>query len=763
MARCAVAIFFVFRGQTMQNRHHTTVYKTRRRASIIFIAFSLFLSLLIYNLASLTLSAADEYRERVLEQITCESSISAKRGIIYDRNMTVLATDKTTYRVFTSTKQLQAYKKQSGTDAARAVCDAVCPILNLNSDTLYARLTAKASLDINIKKNIDEEEYQALSRALSAQRLEKCVSVEATNTRYYPEGTRLAHTLGFVGADAQGLYGLEYYYDKTLSGTRGYYLYGKDAGGNPLPDGYTDIVEPKSGSSLVLTVVNELQAKLEGTLEKIRIEQSTTSRAAGICMDIKTGAILAIATSSPFNPNEPMRLDATSQQKLDTSGYAEGSDEYRAYKSELLSIMWSNKAISETYEPGSTFKIITVSSALDAGVAKVSDTFSCHGYLTVGGWHIRCHKARGHGSGFSLAYGLQMSCNPCMMTVAARLGADKFYDYVNAFGYLEKTGVDLPSEASSIFHKPGAIGETELATASFGQRFKVSLIRQLTSICAVANGGVLMKPYIVDSIISDTGEVISKTKPQQVRRVISEGVAKEVSAVLVAGTSGDGGAKNAAVAGYGIAGKTGTSQKFDILDANGASFLRIGSCVAYSVSDSGDGIATIIMTDEPQGQIKYGSVTAAPYVSEFMSYALPYLGYEPSTPVQTAKIPDIRDMTLADAEKTLKSMGITYEIAGSGDRVISQTPAPDEIITLKDARVIINTDEKGAYATVPDLMSMTADEARRLLLEKSLSVRLVGADVSEGANVISQSVTAGAVVPLGTVIEIGILHLDFED
>ena len=740
-----------------------TRYKTRGRIRTVSIGFLLFLSLLVYNLFTLGIVKAEIYREKVNEQITTSTKISARRGIIYDSEGVILASDRTVYRVFTSTKRLKAFMASTGRDAVGVICEAMAPLLSLDKDKLYKRLTSSPSLDITLKRAISEDEYKALLSAVDRLSLQGALAVEATSSRYYPEGTLLAHVLGFVGSDSQGLYGLEYYYDKTLTGEAGYYLYGKDANGNELPSGFTDIVEPKDGNSLVLTVDTRIQSALEGILEKIRIEQMTSSRTAGICMDIKTGKILAMATSSPFNPNSPYELDAVSQGALDASGLTAGTDEYLKKKRELLELSWSNKAISETYEPGSTFKIVTVASALDSGAVSVSDKFSCVGYLAVGGWHIRCHKAKGHGSGFDLAYGLQMSCNPCMMTVASRMGADSFYEYVKRFGYLEKCGIDLPSEAGSIFHDADKIGTTELATASFGQRFKVSLLRQLTSVCAVANGGRLMKPYIVDSIVSPEGNIISKTSPTVIRQVVDESVARTVTDILEAGTSGDGGAKNAAVAGYKIAAKTGTSQKFDVLDENGNSYLRIGSCVGYSVNEDGGGIAVIIMTDEPQGYVKYGSVTAAPYVSELLSFALPYLGYESACQSLETEIPDMRGMSRSDAETLLKSMKLTYEIIGDGEYITRHTPSGYEKINESTARVILYTDESEAFVTVPELLGMEYEGAVKALCEKRLNIGASGAVNPEGCTVISQSVPAGCVVPLGSIIDIEISYLEFED
>ena len=338
-------------------------------------------------------------------------------------------------------------------------------------------------------------------------------------------------------------------------------------------------------------------------------------------MNVKTGAILAMATSSPFDCNAPFALDDLSLAKLDGTGLAKDSEEYAKLKSELLYTMWRNKATSELYEPGSTFKIITAATALDLGVVTPTDTFDCTGALQIGGYSISCHKRGGHGHGFSFAYGLQQSCNPTLMQVGARIGAERFYDYFVKFGYLEKTGIDLPSEVTGLFHKKEAIGTTELATASFGQRFKVSIIGQLTAIAAVANGGELVTPYLVERILDPEGNVVFTHETEVRRQVVSREAAGTVSAILEEGVSGTGGARNAYVKGYKVAAKTGTSQKFDVLDANGNSFLRVGSCVAFAPSDEPE-IAAIIVVDEPQ-TAKYGAIVAAPYISSLLTSVLP--------------------------------------------------------------------------------------------------------------------------------------------
>jgi stage V sporulation protein D (sporulation-specific penicillin-binding protein) len=739
-------------------------YLTRKRIIKILVGLAVFLSFLICNLFSLQIVNYGVYRDKVYDQITTSSSMRAKRGNIYDSNMNLLATDSTVFRIFVSSREIKKKSKKENRDYANIICLGLSDILNVDYAETLKKISNSNVLDITVKKNASEEEYEKIIEFIKREKVEDCVFFEAQVSRYYPEGTLAAHALGFTGSDLQGLYGLEYYYNSLLQGTDGYYLYAKDANGNALPIEYSTYIPSIDGCSLVTTIDSYVQRELESQIEAIRINHSVENRVTGIVMDTKTGAILGMATTTPFDPNSPYTLDFLSQCKLDSSGYEAGSDEYKSYKKELLEQMWANKAVSETYEPGSTFKIVTVSAALDSGSSKVTDSFSCHGYLQVGGWRIKCHKTTGHGSGFSLGYGLQMSCNPTMMTIAERMGAETFYEYVEKFGYFEKTGIDLPSEAATIFHKPENIGTTELATASFGQRFKVSVIRQLTSLAAVANGGELVTPYLVEKIIDSEGNVIQTHETEIRRRVVSSEVANTVAAILEEGVSGDGGAKNARVDGYKVAAKTGTSQKFDVLDENGNSYLRIGSTVAFSLSDEG-GIAVIIVVDEPTSAVKYGSVVAAPYISAFLTKALPYLGYQSSIEKEYVISKDFTGLSITEAIKALKAEGISYEVRGGGDFVTSQTPPSGIEIDPKTSKIILYTDESSKqFVEVPNLVGMEASEANKLLSNLHFNIKFEGVTADfGGAVIISQSLAPNSVVPTGTQIIIQIRYMDFED
>jgi len=743
-----------------------TIKATARRAVAVFTLFSFFAIFLLVNIFRLDYLNYEYYKQKTYDQVTTSAKLTANRGNIYDSNMNLLAKSSTVWRIFVSTKDIKTAEKKSGKDYKRIIADGLSPILSMDSDGIYKKIAGSSVLDVTIKKTASEEEYRAVLNFIGEKGLEDLLFTEAQTSRSYPNDTLAAHVLGFTGSDNQGLYGLEYYYDDVLAGEDGYYVYAKDAGGNALDTEYSSYFPATDGYSIVTTLDSYVQGELEAILETVRVNHSVNNRVCGVVMDTKTGAILAMATSSPFNPNEPFTLDAQSEEKLATSGYIQGTKEYNAYKSELLQVMWSNKAVSETYEPGSTFKIVTVSAALDSGAASLNNTFSCRGYYEVGGWRIRCHKITGHGGGFNLAYGLQMSCNPCMIALSERIGASRFYDYVEKFGYFEKTGIDLPSEASTIFHKEENIGSTELATASFGQRFKVSVINQLTAISAVANGGKLVTPYVVEKIIDSDGRIVSQHETQIKRTVISEEVAKTVSDILIEGVSGDGGAKNAGVSGYDIAAKTGTSQKFDILDDNGNSYLRIGSTVAYSC-DENSGISMIIVVDEPNSQVKYGSVVAAPYVSALFEKILPYLEFKSSSEQFNLNVENYVGMNINTAKEKLKEAKISYEIIGNGDTVLKQTPTANQSITLPLSKIILYTEQiEEANVIVPNLVGTDLATAIKTATNAGLSIRLLGAGATAPDSddiICEQSLPPGELTKRGSVIVIRAINTKFED
>ena len=739
---------------------------TKKRIIAIMILFTIFSAYLLYNIFYLSFVRHDYYTQKTYDQITTTSTLKAKRGIIYDSNLNPLATNKTSWRIFVSPKDIKSKDKKTSRNLVEEISTGLSDILNLDKSMLLKKISNTKVLDVTIKASATEAEYRSIVEFIRKNSFDDLIFTEAQTTRYYPETTLAAHALGFVGSDNQGLFGLEYYYNDLLEGEDGYYVYAKDASGNTLDTEFSTYVPATNGYSLVTTIDTYIQSELESILEEIQIAHGVENRVCGIIMNTETGAILGMATSSPFDPNNPFKLDEHFENKLSTSGFATGSDEYNAYKNELLQIMWSNKAVSETYEPGSTFKIITVSAALDMGTSSVKDTFSCNGYKEVGGYRIRCHKAGGHGSSFSLSYGLQMSCNPCMISISEKLGANNFYSYVENFGYFEKSGIDLPGEGSTIFHKLENIGATELATASFGQRFKVSVINQLTAISAVANGGKLVTPYLVDKVIDENGKIVSQHQTIVKRQVISEEVAATVSGILIDGVNGDGGAKNAGVIGYDIAAKTGTSQKFDILDENGNSYLRIGSTVAYAL-DGNHGISMIIVVDEPTSQVKYGSVVAAPYVSMLYEKILPYLQFKSSKNEINIVIDNYIGTNVQEAKQKLDANKISYEIIGTGEKIIKQVPGAGDVLTYPVSKILLYTEEThNEYTTVPNVLGLSLPEAIKQLANAGLNIHIAGnGSIAPSSTdiIVSQSQNGGIIVKKGESITIRAIKEDYED
>ena len=736
-----------------------------RRLAVLIAIFALLALYLILFIFRLQVFDYGVYQEKVFQQITVGSALPAERGTIYDRNGVVLAENKTVWRIYLSPVDIAKKTKRKKQDYAAVIAEGLSSILQVDKDSIYQKATQSGVLDQTVYRNADEETTRKVLLFAKENGFSSMVHTEAGTARYYPYGSLAAHTLGFTGSDNQGLFGLEAYYNAVLTGTDGQYLAAVDSQGVKLPSAYTDYIEAENGLSIVTTLDLYMQRELEHQLEQSLLASGAQNRVTGIVMQVKTGDILAMATAPSFSLNDPYRLDTDSLEKLSSAGLTEGSAEYKTYKNELLYKMWSNKAVSELYEPGSTFKIITVAAALETGAVNKDSTFYCPGYYTVGGCRIRCHKHGGHGS-LTLTEGLQQSCNPVMMQSAERMGKDAFYSYFTAFGYKEKTGIDLPGEAIGISHSLASLGSTELATSSFGQRFKVSPISQLCAIAAVANDGNLVTPHLLSSLVTEDGKSVFEYQSTVKRSVISSETADLVATILEGGVSGNGGAKNAYTDGYAIAAKTGTSEKFEVLDAGGNSFLRIGSCVAFAPYDDPE-IAMILIVDEPTCANKYGSATAAPYISAYMSAVLPYLGIESSYETEKQKMPTLVGLKRSEAAKKLASLGLSYEIIGEGDTVLSQAPAAGALLHPKHGKAVLYLDEEVPLTKVPSLTGKSFSEATTALLASGLNPTVRGvsenSQMAKEARVVSQSLPPGEKVPRGTEIVLYILHTNDSD
>ncbi len=708
------------------------------------------------------------YQNKVLQQLTTEANVSAARGHIYDANGVLLATNITTYRVFISpssiaNEQTESNKTGDGVDLDDLIARELSGILDVSYDFIMEQAAKTRYLDRTIQKNVDESRAEEVRALIARYGLNRMIYLEPTSTRYYPYSTLASHVIGFTGSDSMGLYGLEYSYQSMLRGTDGRYITARDAQGNEMPWGNKEYIPAVDGYDLYTTIDVFVQAALEEQVKAAYENSEAENRAAGIVMNVHTGEILAMATYPDFDLNDPRAIDADSKVALEASGLIPGSDEYNQKEQELMMRMWSNKAITESYIPGSTFKIITAAMALEEDAVKVDDHFDCPGYRIVMGHKIRCHKTTGHGA-LSFAQGIQQSCNPVLMTTGERIGASAFYTYLRAFGFTERTGIDLPGEGMSLYAAEDAFTDLDLAIYAFGQNFNVTLLQQITAVSAVANGGYLVTPHLVSAVKDREGNLIQGVDASPRRQVISAATAATVSAILEEGVSGDGGAKNAYVPGYRIAAKTGTSEKKDA----GALGKYICSTVAYAPAEDPQ-YAVIIMVDEPTKGLLYGSVVAAPYVGNVMETILPYLGVDAvytdeELKKTTVTIPDCRFGTVANIKKYYGNT-LTIEVVGDPDGVVyKQYPEPGTVVEKNAARVILYTsrDEESDTTTVPDVTGRSAQAANQMLINAGLNIRIEGTKnyTGSGVKVISQSLPKGTVVAKGTVITIEILYTE---
>lgn len=765
-----------------------------QRALFILIFFLIVSVILIYTLFDLQVMKYDDYQRQVIDQLTVETTVTPSRGKIFDTNGNLLASNKTVWLIFispydianlksTAEKEYEKAKSEGGTtltkwkansvyqaylDADELIAENLSKILNIE----YSFVMEKAGLVKRryevMARNVDKETADLVRSFIDEYGLTDQIHLVASTKRYYTYGNLASHVLGFTNSDGVGIYGIEKTYNNVMEGTSGKYITAQDARSGDLAFEYETYIEAEDGYNIVTTLDLYIQHELENQLQATLNDSKANNRVCGIVMDVNTGAILAMATAGNFDLNDPYTLDDLSQAKL--SGYVEGTQEYTDRYYELLYEMWNNKAVTNLYEPGSTFKIITSAMAFEEDAVTPNDSFTCKGSLLVEGYGtpIGCHKLSGHGT-VTFTVGLQQSCNPTLMKVAARIGRERFYHYFLAFGYGGRTGIDLPGEVLPIIHPYSGFNTVELAVYSFGQTFKTTPIQQITAIAAIANGGYLVTPHIMKEIIDDAGNVIETFDTEVKRQVVSEETCKILTEILEEGVSGNGGAKNAYVKGYRVAAKTGTSQKRDKFDASGNDVYRVGSCVAYAPADDPQ-IAVIIIVDEPSNGSVYGSVVAAPYVSNLLSSILPYMGIDPQYTDKELQNMEVNisnyvGSTVEDAKADLGYRGVKYEIIGSGDTVTSQIPKSGSTITKDTGKLLLYTGDETPKntITVPDVKGKTAEAANRSIVNLGLNIKINGASGGEGATVISQSPEAGEVVPVGTVITIELRHLNITD
>ena len=724
----------------------------------VFFLFALIISIALFKLQILSY---DDFQNSVLNQLTIETNVNPLRGTIYERNGKILASNKTVWILYLLPKNIEN---------PEYIAKNLSELTGLSYDSILNK-AKKTGYKYQIVHNaLDEDTTRKIRKFIDDNGLTEQIQLNASAKRYYPYTTLASHALGFVNADGYGIYGLEKVYNNILEGTSGRYVTAQNAQSGEMPFQYEEYLELNDGYNIVSTIDLYLQYQLELQLKNAAIESNAQNRAAGIVMNPQTGEIYAMAVYPSFNLNDPYTLDSASQAIL--NNYDKSTREYKNEYLNLLFTMWSNKSITELYEPGSTFKLVTTSVALQEGVANLNSGFHCSGSLKIDGFYraISCHKRTGHGS-LTFAEALQQSCNPSMMILSSRIGKERFYEYFKRFGYTQTTGIDLPSEARGYYHSFDEFSTVSLAVYSFGQTFKTTAIQQLRAVCAIANGGYLVSPHLLKEIVDNEGNVIYEYKTEKSHQIISTEVCKTISQILKEGVDGAGGAKNAYVAGYSIAAKTGTSEKKDKYDENGNTPYRVSSCVAYAPSDNPQ-IAVIMLVDEPNIGTAYGSVVVAPYVSKFLELALPYLGVEATFSENDKEheqitVPSIEGMNVEDAKKLLNSLDINYEIIGEGNDVLSQIPTSNSVIYKKTGKIIIYTsNETPTYAKVPDVVGKTPAEANKILANAGFNIKIEGTlnlNNSSGATVISQYPLSNEYYEIGKAVTIKILYTDEKD
>lgn len=703
-----------------------------------------------------------ELRARAESQQFNSTNINASRGTIYDRNGKALAESASVNTVICNPEQL---KKD---EAAEIVSKYLADILGLEYDYVYERAT-KSNRYQTIKKRITVEESAQITAIKNGEMgddlKKKFVGVyfETDSKRYYSFSVA-PHVIGFTGYDNNGLQGIEKTFDDSLAGRTGSVLALKGASGVKIDYQYEEVQEAEKGADIVLTIDETIQHYLEKALENAVKECALKEGATGIIMNPKTGEIYAMSTKPDFNLNDPNDVEQFKSQAygLDQQeDFADinSSDEEKRNKAiaAMRNKMWRNKAISDTYEPGSTFKILTAAMALEENAVSLDTQFYCPGYKQVADRKIRCHKVEGHGAE-SFLTGVQNSCNPVFMETGLRVGATKFAEYFKAFGLTQKTGIELIGESNSIYYR-NALSETDLATSSFGQGFQITPLQLITAVSAVVNGGNLMKPQIVKEIRNSNG-VVKSFQPQVVNKVISEQTSKMMREILeTVVSSPNGGGKNAYIKGYRIGGKTGTSEK------GRNNNKRIASFIGFAPADDPQ-IVCLIVLDEPQVANRYGGTIAAPIAGSVIEDTLEYLGVERQYTEDEAKeisttVPELRSLSVAEAKAEAEKYNLTITVKGSGDAVLDQLPKPGQTIA-EGSTVIAYTEEQegGTMVTVPDLAGLSPDAAKKRLELSGLNFETAGAGLSNssGAYAAKQSIEAGARVEAGTVISVEFRH-----
>ncbi len=734
--------------------------KQRKRIIFLLLAVIVIFFALIVRVGWLQIAQGEKLSSAAREQQTSDSTISAKRGLIYDRNMKVLANNLSVETISITPANVRLNTKQTPEEIAAKLAE----ILELDKQDVLDKVNKESNFEY-IKRKVEKDQADAVREYIAQYRIDGIKFTEDTK-RYYPYGNFASQVIGFVGSDNVGLEGIEMVYNDELKGTPGRIVSANKTAGLEIPDNYESYYEAQDGKSVVLTIDETIQHFTEKHLENARIENQLEEGAAAIVMNVKTGEILAMATKPDYDLNQPFAVTTAVEEKYpgiteELKGL-EGS-EYNARLTEATQFLRRNKAVVDSYEPGSTFKVAVASMALEEKAVSLNDHFYCGGSIKVADRTIGCANRNGHGAE-TFVQGVQNSCNPVFIEVGARVGREKFMKYVQGFGFREATGIELPGETDGIFHSADNFKEIDLATSSFGQSFNVTPLQLISMVASVANGGKLMKPHLVKQLVDNEQNVVEEYEPTVVRQVISEETSKTMCKILESVVS-EGGGRNAYLAGYRVAGKTGTSEKQP--RGNGK---YIASFVGFAPADDPEIICLVILDQPPVGNVYYGGIIAAPVVKNILEECLQYMGIEPEyTQEELAMIditvPDICGKNRKDAEATLKAGGVNITVKGQGDVILDQVPKAYSKLA-RGSKVVAYTE--GAESTksveIPNVVGCYGSEANRGITNAGLNVRVKGLSGTSGVAVCAeQSPPAGTMVEPGTIVTLDFRFAEIRD
>lgn len=722
----------------------------QRTAILILLILVLGFGAAVLRLTYLTTVQSSELQESAVDLQLADTTVSAKRGTIYDANGNVLAESASVWQVVMSPVNFKNDKQR------QAAAKGLSEIFDLEYNDVLDD-TKQQSHYVVVKRRIESDEREKVLELIDT--LKKDYSCSGViqllddYKRYYPKNSLASSVIGFTGSDDQGLEGIEYEYDSYLSGTPGRIITAQNARGTDMPFRYEQNVESEDGNNVYLTIDETIQSICEKYMQKGVEDNNVLNKGVCIAMDVNTGAILAMVTTDGYDLNNPYELSAKDKKKIKSTAKSKQAEA----ESAALSNMWRNKAVADTYMPGSVFKMCVASAALEENLVNEKTSFTCTGSISVEGETIHCSNISGHGTQ-SFVEAISNSCNPAFVQIGQMLGASKFRQYYQGFGFSDKTGIDLPGEAEDSFWKEGKMGGVDLAVASFGQNFSITPIQMITACAAVSNGGYVVQPHVVSKITDSKGNVIKTVDKKVKRQVISDDTSKKMNEYLEYNTERQGAAAGY-ISGYKVAGKTGTSEKRGVTKVE-SSFSEdyISSFCGYAPADDPQ-IAMLVFFDTPDGDAYYGSQVSSPVFINIMSEVLPYLDVKTSYTDEElgyvdASAGDYTGISVDEAKTAVEADGFTATVKGNGSTVISQIPTVSSGLQ-KGGSIVLYTDSNSQSETVsvPSLIGLSPDEVNNVASAYGLNVSFSGATTSSGASS-SQNIEAGTSVSPGTVITV---------